>query len=76
MRKLLADGVDRVVVWGGDGTVRRCIDTIVEEVPGGAGNFPAGPADLLAHGLGIPIDLEAALEIALLAASCARSMSA
>jgi YegS/Rv2252/BmrU family lipid kinase len=66
MRRLLREGVDRVIVWGGDGTVRRCIDTIVEE---GAqvdlAIMPAGTANLLANGLGIPIDLEGALEVAL-----------
>lgn len=66
MRRLLREGVDRVIVWGGDGTVRRCIDTIVEE---GAqvdlAIMPAGTANLLANGLDIPIDLEGALEVAL-----------
>lgn len=66
LRRLLREGVDRVIVWGGDGTVRRCIDTIVEE---GAqvdlAIMPAGTANLLAHGLGIPIDLDQALEVAL-----------
>lgn len=66
LRKMLRDGVDRVLVWGGDGTVRRCIDTIVDE---GAevdlAIMPAGTANLLAHDLGIPIDLEGALDVAL-----------
>lgn len=66
VRRLLRDGVDRIIVWGGDGTVRRCIDTIVDE---GAqvdlAIMPAGTANLLANGLGIPIDLEQALEVAL-----------
>ena len=60
------DGVDRVVVWGGDGTVRRCIHTVVE---GGyddvtVGIMPAGTANLLAANLGIPADLPAAARIA------------
>lgn len=66
VRKLLRRGVDRVLVWGGDGTVRRCIDTIVTE---GAdvdlAILPAGTANLLANGLGVPIDLDGALEVAL-----------
>lgn len=66
VRKLLARGVDRLVVWGGDGTVRRCIDTIVAE---GAdvdlAILPAGTANLLANGLGIPVDLDRALDVAL-----------
>lgn len=65
VRKLIRRGVDRLVVWGGDGTVRRCIDTIVAE---GAdvdlAIIPAGTANLLANGLGIPIDLEGAVEVA------------
>lgn len=66
LKRILREGVDRVIVWGGDGTVRRCIDTIVEE---GAqvdlAIMPAGTANLLANGLGIPIDLEQALDVAL-----------
>ena len=58
MRRLLDDGVDRLLVWGGDGTVRRCIDTIVAE---GANVelaiLPAGTANLLARALGIPIEV-------------------
>jgi diacylglycerol kinase (ATP) len=66
LRKLLADGVDRILVWGGDGTVRRCIDTIVEDGANAeVAILPAGTANLLANGLGIPIDLEGALEVAL-----------
>jgi YegS/Rv2252/BmrU family lipid kinase len=64
--ELLAEGVDRLLVWGGDGTVRRCVDTIVrEEAEVELAVLPAGTANLLAKGLGIPIDLEAALDIAL-----------
>jgi YegS/Rv2252/BmrU family lipid kinase len=66
VRKLLDDGIERLLVWGGDGTVRRCIDTIVEE---GAkvelGVLPAGTANLLAHALDIPIDLQQSVDIAL-----------
>jgi diacylglycerol kinase (ATP) len=66
VRKLLDAGVDRILVWGGDGTVRRCIDTMV-----GAGSkadlaiLPSGTANLLAHGLDIPVDLHKALDVAL-----------
>ena len=67
LRKMIDDGVDRVLVWGGDGTVRRCIDTIVgdgsEHVS--LGILPAGTANLLAKNLDIPIDLESAVDIAL-----------
>lgn len=51
-------GVDRLLVWGGDGTVRRCISTLLrngyDDVA--VGVLPAGTGNLLAHNLGIPID--------------------
>ena len=31
VRRLLDEGIDRLLVWGGDGTVRRCIDTLVAD---------------------------------------------
>jgi diacylglycerol kinase (ATP) len=51
-------------VWGGDGTVQRCIDTM-------AGSdaalviLPAGTSNLLATNLGIPQDIEQAVSIGL-----------
>lgn len=55
---------DVLLVWGGDGTVRRCLDAAAgSRVP--IGILPAGSANLLAGNLGIPEDLEAALDIAL-----------
>ncbi len=66
VRKALKSNADRVLVWGGDGTVRRCIDTIVEEGSNAElAILPAGTANLLATGLGVPIDLQGALEVAL-----------
>jgi YegS/Rv2252/BmrU family lipid kinase len=64
---MVDDGVDHVLVWGGDGTVRRCIDTIVGDGLDhvSVGILPAGTANLLAKNLNIPIDLEAAVDIAL-----------
>ncbi len=65
-RELLESGVDRLLVWGGDGTVRRCIDAIVErESRVEVAVLPAGTANLLAHGLGVPVNLEGALDVAL-----------
>jgi diacylglycerol kinase (ATP) len=54
-------------VWGGDGTVRRCIDTIVGDDLDhvSLAILPAGTANLLAKNLNIPTDLEAAVDIAL-----------
>lgn len=68
IRKLIKDdGVDRILVWGGDGTVRRCIDTVMQRGAGdkvSIGILPAGTANLLANNLGIPIDLREAVHVA------------
>jgi YegS/Rv2252/BmrU family lipid kinase len=59
------DGVDRVLVWGGDGTVRRAIDTVISrKLDASIGILPAGTANLLATNLDIPVDLRAAVDIA------------
>jgi diacylglycerol kinase (ATP) len=59
------DGVDRVLVWGGDGTVRRAIDTVISrKLDVSIGILPAGTANLLASNLGIPVDLRGAVDIA------------
>ena len=68
VRKLVVEhGVDRLLVWGGDGTVRRCIDTLVHDGVEGVtiGILPAGTANLLAGNLGIPTDLVQAVDIGL-----------
>ncbi len=68
IRTLVEDeGVDRVLMWGGDGTVRRAINTILADDLGDIeiGILPAGTGNLLATNLGIPIDLRAAAEIAI-----------
>ena len=59
--------VDRLLVWGGDGTVRRCIDTLLAEGLDhvAIGVLPAGTGNLLANNLGIPIDLRGAVDVAL-----------
>jgi diacylglycerol kinase (ATP) len=64
VRRALDDGADLVVAWGGDGMVQRCADVLAgTDVP--LAILPAGTANLLATNLEIPIDLEAALDIAL-----------
>lgn len=66
VRRLLDEGVDRLLVWGGDGTVRRCIDTMIDEgTTVELAIVPAGTANLLAKALGIPTDLDGAVEVAL-----------
>lgn len=60
VKKLIEDdGVDRLLVWGGDGTLRRCVDTLLNEgyEDVALGFLPAGTANLLALNLGIPEDL-------------------
>jgi YegS/Rv2252/BmrU family lipid kinase len=66
VRKQLAAGVERLLVWGGDGTVRRCIDTVVgEDAKAEVAILPAGTANHLARAAGVPDDLEGALDVAL-----------
>ena len=63
-RKALAAGSDLVIVWGGDGTVQRCVDTLA-----GTGSalaiIPVGTANLLASSLGMPTEIDEAVRIAL-----------
>ena len=63
VREAVKAGADLVVVWGGDGMVQRSCDALAGSgVP--IAIIPAGTANLLAHNLGIPEDLAAAVEIA------------
>jgi diacylglycerol kinase (ATP) len=64
-RRALKQGADVIFVWGGDGTVQRCIDAVA-----GTGVaiaiLPAGTANLLATNLRIPMgDLAAAVHVGL-----------
>jgi len=63
-RQALSEGADMLFVWGGDGTVQRCIDAVA-----GTGAviaiLPAGTANLLATNLAIPQDIPEAVEIGL-----------
>jgi diacylglycerol kinase (ATP) len=68
VRRALEGGAELILVWGGDGTVQRCLDTVASAKGHDGvtvGILPAGTANLLATNLGIPHDLPAALEIAL-----------
>jgi YegS/Rv2252/BmrU family lipid kinase len=67
VRKAIKAGVDLLVVWGGDGIVQRSIDVLAREKGGTKipiGIMPAGTGNLLASNLGIPHDLEKAVEVA------------
>jgi YegS/Rv2252/BmrU family lipid kinase len=58
------EGAELVLVCGGDGTVR----TVCAELAGtgvSVGVVPAGTGNLLARNLGIPLQLQAAVEVAL-----------
>lgn len=64
VKRLLKDGVDLLVVWGGDGMVQRCVDALAGTDVALA-VVPAGTANLFATNLGIPQDIEQAVAIAL-----------
>jgi len=57
-------GVDLLFVWGGDGMVQRCVDAL-RDPDVAVAIVPAGTANLLATELGIPPDIERAVEIGL-----------
>ncbi len=63
-REAVSKGADLVFVWGGDGTVQKCIDALAGSgVP--IAILPAGTGNLLAHNMGIPVDLAKAVQIGL-----------
>jgi diacylglycerol kinase (ATP) len=63
-KELLRAGVDLIFLWGGDGTVQRCIDAVAG-APVTLAILPAGAANLFAHNLGIPADIEGAVKLGL-----------
>jgi len=64
VRKAMKDGAELVFAWGGDGMVQRCADALAGQgVP--LAVIPAGTANLFASNLGIPDDIEAAVDIGL-----------
>lgn len=64
LKEMLKEGADLVFVWGGDGTVQRCIDAMAGS-DASLAILPAGTANLFATNLDIPKDLEAAVQIGL-----------
>jgi len=64
VQELIDAGVDLLFVWGGDGTVQQCV-AAVGTAPVALAILPAGTANLLAGNLGIPTDLEQAVDIGL-----------
>jgi diacylglycerol kinase (ATP) len=63
-RRVVKQGVGLMFVWGGDGTVQRCIDAVAGSDTAVA-ILPAGTANLLATNLQIPADLAEAVRIGL-----------
>jgi diacylglycerol kinase (ATP) len=62
--RALDEGAELVFAWGGDGTVRRCIDVLAGSKASLA-VLPAGTANLFATNLGIPADIERAVAVGL-----------
>jgi YegS/Rv2252/BmrU family lipid kinase len=63
-RQAVAEGADLLFVWGGDGTIQRCVDAVAGESVDLA-ILPAGTANLLANNLHVPIDLNGAVDVGL-----------
>jgi len=63
-RRAVAHGAEVLFVWGGDGTVQRCIDAVAGTNVAVA-ILPAGTANLLALNLRIPDDLTEAVRLGL-----------
>jgi len=63
-RRAAASGADVIFVWGGDGTVQRCIDAVAG-TDAAVAILPAGTANLLAANLRVPRDLAAAVQVGL-----------
>jgi YegS/Rv2252/BmrU family lipid kinase len=64
VERALDAGAELVFAWGGDGTVRRCLGVLAGTgVP--LAVLPAGTANLFATNLGIPAELEPAVQVGL-----------
>ena len=63
-RRAAAQGADVLFVWGGDGSVQRCIDAVAGTDTAVA-ILPAGTANLLAANLEVPRDLAEAVQVGL-----------
>lgn len=63
-RQAAEKGAELILVWGGDGTVQRCIDALAGTRTAVA-ILPAGTANLLATNLRVPNDLPSAVRVGL-----------
>jgi YegS/Rv2252/BmrU family lipid kinase len=64
VERAVKDGAKLLLVWGGDGMVRRCIDA-VGDADVDIAVLPAGTSNLFATNLGIPKDVAGAVHVAL-----------
>ena len=64
VRRAIKWGADLVFAWGGDGMVQRCVDVLAGSEADLA-IIPAGTANLFATNLGIPKDIERAVDVGL-----------
>jgi len=64
VRRAVDEGAELVFAWGGDGTVRRCVD-VLAGTDVSLAVVPAGTANLFATNLGIPTDIEGAVAVGL-----------
>ncbi len=63
-RRAAKDGADLIFVWGGDGTVQRCLDAVAG-TGAAVAILPAGTANLLATNMHVPRDLTRAVRVGL-----------
>ena len=64
VEKALGEGAETIFVWGGDGMVQRCADAMAGS-DARLAILPAGTANLFASNLGIPDDIEEAVQVGL-----------
>lgn len=64
VKEAIKEGASLVIVWGGDGTVQRCVDVLAGTEVAMA-ILPAGTANLLATNLGVSSDVSQAVRTAL-----------
>lgn len=64
VREATKRGADVIFIWGGDGTVRMCVEALAGTgIP--VAVLPAGTGNLLARNIGVPQDIEKAVAIGL-----------
>ena len=64
IRSALEQGADLIFVWGGDGMVQRGVD-VLAGTDATMAILPAGTANLFASNLGIPKNIDGAVEVGL-----------